>query len=511
MRRCLLFFALSLFLVTPALALDLDISGSLQFEGVYNDKANLNEADSPDSFREMRLRVLTEAQVNDKLKIITRFDALDKVLSSKDSAFDENEDDDNIDVDRAYAELITPVGLLSVGRMQGVVWGTSWADDEADTDRIKLVTPIPIAGNKLYIGAVAEKVTENDKGTELSSKDNDKYYLGATYITKKYRTGLLTAFYNFNKFQDPAQAVAYKTFQDAEAAQKTAEEAQTKATGVYGAYAAAYGMSDLRTAAALANKNKADAAQTQAENAKNAAFAKLALNSRGTTAEAKVFLLAPYFTGTFGDLGFTFELDYIFGDAEYSNNQPDRDVEANSWFAEFTYDLGPVKTQLGYATVSGGDSDLSYTGTVQNMAFVAPGADWHKAFILTGDEHGMNTTLGGGLGNLIGDGFGSGYQAYLDGYRMFYVGADYSCTEGVNMGILLATSTADYTPAGVDDSHGIEVDLTFSWKILDNLTYSAVAAHLSAGDYWQERAAKVGKTTDGEDTYALYHKLVFTF
>ena len=227
------------------------------------------------------------------------------------------------------------------------------------------------------------------------------------------------------------------------------------------------------------------------------------------TCEAKVYLLAPYFDGKFGPFGFKAELDYVFGEAEYKNNT-ERDVSAHSWFAEGTYEMGPFSFELGYGTVTGGPIDTA-TGDLENMGYVAPGVDWAKAFILTNDVHNMNTTLGGGIGNLVGDGFGSGYEAYLDGYRMFYTGAQYKCHKDVTLGVLLATSQADYTPAGVDDDHGIEYDFNFTWKIFDNLTYSATAAFLDAGDYWKSRAQKAQKTTDGEDTYALYHKLVFTF
>lgn len=520
MRRCLLFLslALSALIASPALALDLDVSGSLQFEGVYNENATLSKTDAPDSFREMRLRILTEAQVTEKIKLITRFDALDKILSSKDSAFDNNEDDDNIDFDRAYAEIITPIGLLAVGRMQGVVWGTSWSDDEADTDRIKLVTPIPIGANKLYIGVVAEKVTENDKGVEKSSKDNDKYYIGATYKAPNYSTGLLTAFYNFHYFQDPDQAMKTKTLNDAGGADKAISDltmAQTlgaQATSYVALAVAAQADAEINLATQYAAQATAlgTSAVAYASTPAAAALQTLLALPRGTTSEAKVYLMAPYFDGKFGPLGLTAEMDYIFGEASYDKNNTTKDVSAYSWFAEARYDIGPVTVQAGYAYTMG---DADHTDNdIGNMAYVAPGADWAKAFILTNNDHGMNTTLGGGLGNLVGDGFGSGYTAYLDGYRMIYAGADCKLlNDAITVGALIASSQADDTPAGIDDNHGIEYDLTFSWKIMDNLVYSSVAAYLQAGDYWKERGTPLGFNNDSEDTYALYHKLELFF
>jgi len=517
MRRCLLFLslALSLLIASPALALDLDVSGSLQFEGVYNENATLQKSDSADSFREMRLRVLTEAQITDNIKIITRFDALDKILSSNDSAFDYGEDDDNFDFDRAYAEIITPIGLLSVGRMQGVVWGTSWSDDETDTDRIKLITPIPIGQNKLYIGAVAEKVTENDKGVELSSKDNDKYYIGATYKTKNYSTGLLSAFYNFHLFQDPGQAKKFKDLDEAGGLDQalsdkaSAERYVSFAENYVAAAAAATAAGNFEEAGkfgvqALAAKTNAQQyGSTDALNALKAWDGE----DRGGTTEAKVYLLAPYFDGKFGPLGITTELDYIFGETEYDKDNSTRDVEGYAWFGELRYDIADVTLQAGYAITSG-DADY-YDDEIGNMGFVAPGADWAKAFILTSDEHDMNTTLGGGLGNLVGDGFGSAYTACLDGYRMIYAGVDYTCLDDtLTLGALIASSKADETPIDVDDDHGIEYDLTLSWKIMDNLLYSGVAAYLQAGDYWKERSKN---DNAGEDTYAIYHKLEIFF
>ena len=503
MRRCLIFLSLVLcmLIASPALALDVDVSGSLQFEGVYNENPTLDDSDPHQSFREMRLRVLTEVQVTDNIKLITRFDALDKLLSSKDSAFDTNEDDDNFDFDRAYAEIITPVGLLSIGRMQGVVWGTSWSDDETDTDRIKLVTPIPIGTNKLYIGAVAEKVYESYDPEDPTKKDDDnnKYYLGATYKTPNYSTGLLSAFYHFNYFQDPGQAAMTKTLNDAGGIEGAGQyvtymtlagnAAADGSSNLAGAYA---GMAAPYAAAAAAGKELQDL-------------------DRGSTTKAKVFLLAPYFDGKFGPLGITTELDYVFGEADYDANNSTRDISAYSWFAEARYDIGPVTAQAGYAYTMG-KSDLE-NGDIENMGYVAPGSDWAKAFILTGDEHGMNTTLGDGLGNLVADDFASGYTAVLDGYRMMYIGADYTClNDTLTLGALIATSQADDTPGGVDDDHGIEYDLTLSWKIWDNLVYSGVVAYLQAGDYWDERSKYANPDAKADaDTYALYHKLELFF
>ena len=480
-----LFFAVVGFSL-PVMALDVDFSGEFYVEGILNSAERMLKSDKTSDYRQMRLRVKTEFKVSDKLSLITRFDALEKVLSSSDSAFDnvsggkgfdEDVDDDNIDFDRAYISYISPIGLFQVGRMEGVTWGTTFCDDESDTDRIKYVVPIPMGDGKLYLAAVAEKVTENDKGTESSNLDNDKYYIGAVYKTANYSTGLLTAFYNFKKFQDPGQSFATADFMDA-------AEILSGRLGLLGILTFTPDQS--------------------------AAFN--LYRERGLTTDAQVFLLAPYFKGTFGDWAFEAELDYVFGNASYDvPTAKDRDIRSFAYFAEASYNYGPFTFQGGFAHSKG---DADYTDNdIGSMGYVSPGVDWAKLFILNADDHGMNTTLAG-VGNHVGDGFATPSTAMCDGYQMLYLGGDYAVTDTVTLGVIGAISRADEVPsgAGYDDDQGVEVDLTLTWNITDNLVYTAIGAYLDGGDYWTTRASGgVKNPLIDPDVYTLYHKLTLTF
>lgn len=525
---------IALTVATPSFAIEFDASGSLRFQGIYNDKASSADSDKADSFRDMRLRVRTELKVTDKITLVTRFDALDKVLSSNDSALVANEDDDNIDFDRAYVRIISPVGLFVVGRQEGITWGTPFADDEDDTDRIKYILPIPVGDDKFYVGIVAEKVTEADKGYTSHNKDNDKYYVSGTYVSENFKTGLLVGFYHFNSFGDPGQAKAGKEYNDAlatlNAATAYAESttyagayAQTYAPTYQGAMLGAFTVSDgipandpvaahaFATAAAELN------APTFRDPAVDAAYADFGaatlqpmakLGTYGTSAEGKVWLISPYFTGTFGGLGITTELDYITGEVTYKDaptDVDDKDVEAYSFMFETSYDAGPMGFQIGFAT-SSGDTDYN-DDKVETMGYVSPGLDWGKMFILSDDSHGMNNSLGGGLGNHVGDGFGTYSPTMLAGYQMFYMGADFDLNETMNIGTVMCISKADDAPDTFDDDQGYEVDVKFSWKIMDNLEYTGTVAYLAAGDYWKG----ANEALDGEDTMALFHKLELTF
>ncbi len=546
MRKMILvavFFCFATGLALPAMALEVDFSGNFEVEGILNSSENMHKDDKTSDFRQMRLRVKTDFIVSDDLKLTTRFDALEKVLSSKDSAFDNGHndtgidsdtDDDNIDFDRAYLTWKSPIGLFQVGRMEGVTWGTKFSDDEDDTDRIKYILPIPLKEGTFYIGAVAEKVTENDKGTHFSDEDNDKYYIGFTYKAKTYTTGLLTAFYNFQKFQDPGQAVATKNLTDAHAANSTKTDFKNYVATTDGAsddvssYGGWYtvGATAYQTAYMTALAQGASPAQAQLAGGGAAVGAAGAdwltsgvdsstastLAQRGSTCSGQVILLAPYIEGKFGDFEIAAELDYAFGTTEYDTpGAKDRDLKAFSYFFEGAYDFGPGTVQLGFAHSSG---DADYTDDdIESMGYVSPGADWAKLFILNDDSHGMNTSLAG-VGNHIGDGFGTASIAMLDGYQMLYAGADYDVTDTINIGIIAAISKADDVPSGMDydDDQGIEYDLSFTWNLTKNLEYTAIAAYLDGGDYWKSRAnGGVVNPDIDPDIYTLYHKLTLTF
>ncbi|MCP4116441.1 MAG: hypothetical protein GY737_13725 [Desulfobacteraceae bacterium] len=536
MRKMMLVAVLFCFatgLALPAMAVEVDFSGDFELEGILNSSETMDKDDKTSDFRQMRLRVKTDFTVTDDLKLTTRFDALEKVLSSKDSAFDNgvndtgidrDTDDDNIDFDRAYLTWKSPVGLFQLGRMEGVTWGTDFCDDEDDTDRIKYILPIPLGEGTFYIGAVAEKVTENDKGTDFSDEDNDKYYVGFTYKTKAYTTGLLTAFYNFKKFQDPGQAyatnsfgsvykdeIAYTSMDLTGAVQDYAGDLTAYGTalamdgGVPGANVVAF----IGANPDFQSRNATLGAPASFGGSANDPMNVIA--SRGATCSAQVILLAPYFEGKFGDLEITAELDYAFGTAEYDTpGVKDRDLKAFAYFIEGGYDFGPGTFLLGFAHVTG---DADYTDDdIESMGYVSPGADWEKMFILNDDSHGMNTSLAG-VGNHIGDGFGTASTAMLDGYQMLYAGVDYDVTDTVNLGLMAAVSKADEVPAGMDydDDQGIEYDFSFTWNLTKNLEYKAIAAYLDGGDYWKTRATGQENANIDPEIFTLYHKLTLTF
>jgi hypothetical protein len=243
---------------------------------------------------------------------------------------------------------------------------------------------------------------------------------------------------------------------------------------------------------------------------------------------AEVFLLAPYFTGKFGNIGINAELDYIFGTAEYEPSpfsgikNPDRDVKGFAYFVEGTFDMGPFTFQAGWAH-SSGDADYENAADpdfgkddITAFGYVQPGVEWAKLFILNSDTHGMNTTLGNGVGNHVGDGQATPSIGMIDGYQMLYGGVDYAINDAMTVGIIAALSKADDIPDNepnefYDDDQGVECDLSFTWKLTENLEYTAIAAYLFGGDYWKYRATGKLNNDIETDVYTLYHQIKLTF
>ncbi len=516
-KPTILLFAIcfTLMSVSAGMAAEVDFTGEYYIEGIYNSNPNLRDTDLARYYRQMRLQVQTDFKVTEDLKLTTRFDALEKVWNSDDSATtaitsDDDPDAGNIDFDRAYMTIISKVGMFMLGRQEGVTWGTTWADDEDDTDRFKWVLPLDVAKGKLIFALIAEKTTENDVVPDITTgKDNDKYYLGTIYKRENFDGGLLLGHYDFNRVPDPQQREALDKLKDEG---YEGVEGLTQFSILARGYAAAARADALAVAGGGTATNVAafeDANDHPGMAATLAAVgtAPTVLGRKGATAEASVWLVSPYFKGKFDKFGIQAELDYCFGTVEYSDDgytEPDHDVNAFSYFLEGTADAGPVTFQAGWAHRSG-DADETDTDE-EGMGYFAPGLDWEKMFILSSDYHNLNTSLAG-IGNHVGDGFITFSRPLLDGFQMPYIGADYSVRDDITIGLLAAMSTADDTVAGWDDDQGVEVDAKFTWQLMDNLEYQATVAYLSAGDYWKKGDA----TADLDDLYCLFSRLTMTF
>ena len=222
-----------------------------------------------------------------------------------------------------------------------------------------------------------------------------------------------------------------------------------------------------------------------------------------STKTTKKYCAAPYFVSKFGPLAIQGELQYNFGATDYDTaGSEDLDYKELAYNIEVNYKVGPVGLSAGYAFISGDqdtadNEDSNYDDGVGN--------DWEKLFILTTNEVSQLVKLGN-YGNLSEDGLDNGVQN-KSGAKIIYGGATFSPLDNLKLGVVLGSAKADEAPANYEDDYGLEYDFTLNWKIYDNLTYTAIAAFLSAGDFYKEGVADA--TFD--DTYALFHQLQLSF
>ena len=213
----------------------------------------------------------------------------------------------------------------------------------------------------------------------------------------------------------------------------------------------------------------------------------------------KYYVVTPFFKTKFGPIGVIGEVLYIFGDHfdYHAAGLKDVDKDSLDYMVEGSFDFGGGSAFLGFAHAAGQENKANSDKT-SHAGF---GDDWEMLYILTGST-GMMQSLGG-VGNFS-------KTANDDGLDLLYAGANFKVGDGITLGVVVGTGTVDEPAATQDDEVGFEVDLKLGWKFFDGaLVYSAVAAYLSAGDYW-EGPTPVSTTFD-DSMYALYHKIQVNF
>jgi len=201
-------------------------------------------------------------------------------------------------------------------------------------------------------------------------------------------------------------------------------------------------------------------------------------------------VLIPYFKSQFGDLAIQGELIYEFGGIETA--AADTDIAGLAYNVEVNYDIaGPFSFEAGYAYVSGEDSGTDTT--IGNKSYGGIGADWDKFVVFADADCLLNDTT---------------VQSVTKyGVKLWYVGAKYALTEDITLWGNIGAASAAESLTAADDSYGTEYDISMSWNVMDNLTYTLRAGFLQAGDLWKT----IKSVTEVDDTFTIYHKLQVDF
>ena len=155
-----------------AFAVDVKISAEYYAAGVYLNKTQVNDgyavtrwwmdgATNPSTaFFYQRLRMGTDFVVSPCLKLVTRFDAMERIWGGKRSPVGTEDaqsagtraENENIAFDWAYVKYQSPIGIFMVGYGPDNYWGTVFGDSATghSTGQINYMLPV---GNAIF-GAI---------------------------------------------------------------------------------------------------------------------------------------------------------------------------------------------------------------------------------------------------------------------------------------------------------------------------------------------------------------------
>jgi hypothetical protein len=470
-----------------AFAVDVKVSAEYYAAGMYLNKVNLNDTRDvvpvdlgqnriivdpgpSTAFFYQRLRVGTDFIVSPCLKLVTRFDAMERIwggqrseagytgsdpaslitsfgpYSGSNSAGTRAENE-NIAIDLVYIDYTSPIGLFRVGYQPDYVFGTVAFDNLYGTPAPQiqyLIQKGPFVG---FLGYAKEMdnsysaVNNLSWSSTRSDRDNDSYRIAGIYFFKGGEVGAL---------------------------------------GLYNRYAA--------------NRGRA-----------NGAF------------KSNIYALDPYFKAQIGPVALQGEAQYWFGDAikgEYGvpgGGTPfghDLSVSALSVFLDATANFGMFYAGGSFMYLSGDDPSTNdklegsayfYGAGYANLNM--GGQDWNPCLILFNND--LNYWQGGISGY-------SGSQIGQMSNAWFFQGrAGVKPTPQSDVLLSVSYAQADKKPEHFSNgTYGTEIDLTGTYKITNNLTYMLGAGYLFTGDYFKGIDPGNHKVNDD---FTVINKLTLSF
>lgn len=487
----------------PAAAVDVRFSGSFYVMGDYVDNPSAldkgeaagaaswanNSRRGPDSWYGTRLRMTTEFQVVEGLKLVTRFDALNKRDGDQAWAgFGDSQSRpqtpagtgaanakarENIEFERAYIDFNVPFGKFQVGYMEFSMWGTPFLNTPRTAPGIRYF----FAQGPLQVVAAIEKRAEytglnaNNIGIANDS-DSDVYDLGMVFKFAPGQAGLMWQYARSaqNKWQ---QGNGYLTQLNAflPYAQLTFGPFYIEAEGVYG-------------------------------------------------------------VGTLRSFETTTRVATPTGSAAFDGSNA-KDVSLSAWgaYVNGKFDFKPFYVGAQGVYLGGDDNDSAdkVTGSLAGMLTANYG--FNRSLILWNSDYGDNLgTMQGNIptsgGKNLRTGGSYGVNQFMDNvwFGQIYVGVKPMPKLDLKASFSMARadkkprsdvgaigSAGYYSGAAVKEfvssDYGNELDVTASYKIYDNLTYMIGGGYLWTGDYFKgyDSGAVV------RNNYLLTHRLTLNF
>jgi len=417
-----------------AFAADVKFSGEYYAAGAYLSKNNVKDDDSGNgtAFFYQRLRVGTDFIIDPALKLVTRFDVMERVWGASRSAsgttnaadsYETAAENENIAFDWVYINYKSPIGTFDAGIMNDGSTGTIFGNSYAPAARIKYgysFDPFTLA--LAYTKAKEQNYSVQNPTANFSDGDNDKYGIEGAYKWKDGKAGMQVNYYNY---ADKRPSSDYKK---------------------------------------------------------------------------QYLLFTPYAMTKLGPVALQAELNYATGKAKkYDNDTPDVDLQNISAFVDAAADFAPFYVGASLAYISGDDpgtSDKEEGGTLNG------GRDWNPCLLLFNYYDAANWV-----------GTVSGYDSSkvtgpMSNALFGQIRAGVKPMPELDVMMSVSYAKADEKPAGyVDDQYGMEVDLTGTYKITNNLSYMLGVGYLFTGDYYKGTS----ESNEVKNDYIVMNKITLAF
>ena len=466
-RIWLIFLSLGLVVAfsTSALAVDVKVSGEYYAAGLYLDKTAVNASrsvqpnkkedqnfDLSTAFFFQRLRVGTDFVVSPCLKLVTRFDAMERIWGGQRSGYGGSDsfsagtraENENIAFDLVYIDYISPVGQFRVGYQKESTWGTIFGNngEATPTGQIRYDNTF----GAFSVVAMIAKMTDYSYSavtyTEQTDNDYDSYRVGGIYKFKNEKvngeTGVLLIY---------------------------GRDATNKYDGTYSYMTRAYTVN-------------------------------------------------PYFKTAIGPVALQGEAFYTFGDKyDYDNEgntEDDQKIDAWRVFLDASAKFGIVNVGGSFAYLSGDDP-----GTEDKAeGYGSAGVDWNPCLILfnndiinywVGDVSGHNySAVNGPMSNAW---FFQG-KVGVTPTPQWDIMLSVSHAFADKKPVMPAQAKKIY----LNGTYGTEIDLISTYKITNNLSYMLGIGYLFTGDYFKGAEHPPDHSPfEVQNDFIVINKLTLTF
>ena len=416
---------------TSVFAADVKFTGSFYAAGMYLDNTSFmgNGSEKPSTaFYYQRMRIRAEFIATPALKLVTQFDAMERmwghvrstvplVTANDVDSYGTRAENENIAFDYAYVWYASKIGIWEVGIMEDAVWGTQFGDNSEPEGKIKYTfIKMPfIAG--LQILKLNEFSDNAVNASVYSDRDVDKYQGFFIFNWKGGQAGLLGIFINNRSMKPNFWPVVSSYTQQ-----------------VYGAL--------------------------------------------------------PYVKAKFGPVAVEAEAWYLTGKVmKWQDEFPaillnDIDLSAWSVYVNAVADFNMFYFGGTFAYLSG--DDPTTTDKIEGGAgTVNGGRDWNPCLIMFNWDR--NYWAGAMAGYGVTADSGVMTNAYFGQLK-----AGVRPISDLDIALSVAYAKADKLPTGYfEKDYGWEVDVTATYKITNNLSYMLGAGYLFTGDYYEATRAVI--------------------